>query len=68
MMGSCPRCSVQVAGWLYCEGPLVICLSCGAVIRGMITKRIISMNMNTKAGNLLSIKSIRSVIGTKGSL
>jgi hypothetical protein len=33
MMGSCPRCSVQVAGWLYCDGPLVICLSCGAVIR-----------------------------------
>ena len=33
MMGSCPRCSVQVAGWLYCESPLVICLSCGAVIR-----------------------------------
>jgi hypothetical protein len=33
MMGSCPRCSVQVAGWLYYEPPLVICLSCGAIIR-----------------------------------
>ena len=33
MMGSCPRCSVQVPGWLYYEPPLVICLSCGAVIR-----------------------------------
>jgi hypothetical protein len=57
MMGSCPRCSVQVPGWLYYEPPLVICLSCGAIIRD-----------DTKAGNLLSIKSIRSVIDTKGSL
>ena len=33
MMGRCPRCSVQVAGWLYYDAPLVMCLSCGAVIR-----------------------------------
>ena len=33
MMGYCPRCSNQVKGWLYYDPPLVICLSCGAVIR-----------------------------------
>jgi Zn ribbon nucleic-acid-binding protein len=31
----CPRCSLQVAGWVFYEDNLVECLSCGYILKDM---------------------------------
>ena len=32
MMQACPRCSNQVAGWVFYDDNLVECLSCGFIL------------------------------------